>query len=140
MYERERKRKNVIIKGLIESDTENLELRIVHFLKEKLGVQLDVTDIDVLIRVGKIKDAGKTSTHVILKLTTERKKIEIMSNKWKLKNTKSYIENDLPKEILEKQYLSRQMKKASKTITSHGTEVRRSNRNHKNYRKIMGNN
>jgi hypothetical protein len=42
VYERDRKRKNVIIKGLIENETDQkkLELRLTHFLKERLGVQL----------------------------------------------------------------------------------------------------
>jgi hypothetical protein len=132
VYERERKRKNVIIKGLVENETEekNLQLRVTNFFKEKLGVQLDAADIDVAFRVGKSRDAGKSSRHVIVKLTTERKKIEIMSKKWKLKNTKIYIDNDLPKNILEKQYLSRQMRRASKKNSNYDTKVR-SNRNYK---------
>jgi hypothetical protein len=131
MYERDRKRKNVIIKGLIENETDqkNLELRITHFLKEKLGVQLQETDIDIVFRIGKSEAAGKKSRHVILKLTTEQKKTDIMRNKWKLKNTKFYIDNDLPKEVLEKQFLDRQVRRASMKDTNHGTKIRRSSRN-----------
>jgi hypothetical protein len=96
-----------------------------------LGVQLNESDIDVVFRIGKSKAVGIKSRHVILKLTTQQKKFEIMSNKWKLKNTKFYIDNDLPKEVLEKQYLSRQEKKASKKNKNFNTKFRRSNRNHK---------
>jgi hypothetical protein len=131
-YERERIRKNVIIKGLIENETEteNLELRVICFLKEKLGVQLNKEDIDVVFRIGKSK-AGIKSRHVILKLTNQRKKSEIMTNKWKLKNTKFYIDNDLPKEVLEKQFLSRQEKRASLKNKNFDTKVNgRLNRNH----------
>jgi hypothetical protein len=133
LYERDRKRKNVIIKGLLENETDqyNLELRITHFLEEKLGVQLQEGDIDVAFRIGKLDSAGKKSRHVILKLTNERKMIEIMKNKWKLKGTKVYIDNDLPKEVLEKQYLSRQIKRAAERNTIHGTKINRSSRSSK---------
>jgi hypothetical protein len=57
-----------------ETDQYNLELRITHFLEEKLGVQLQEGDIDVAFRIGKLDSAGKKSRHVILKLTNERKK------------------------------------------------------------------
>jgi hypothetical protein len=63
------------------------------------------------------------------KLTSERKKIEIMRSKWKF-----YIDNELPKKNLEKQFLSLQMKRQSKRISSYSTDVRRADRIHKKSR------
>jgi hypothetical protein len=42
----DRKRKNIIIKGLIENETDqkNLELRITNFIKKKLGFHLYVIE------------------------------------------------------------------------------------------------
>ncbi len=54
-----------------------------------------------------------------------------MKNKWKLKGTKVNIDNDLPKEVLEKQYLSRQINRAAERNTIHGTKINRSSRNSK---------
>jgi hypothetical protein len=106
----DKRRKNLIIKGLTETDKNqnDLEESVLAFINSKVQVKIDTRDIDAVFRVGKKNSDNKKHRHIILKLTSEKKKNEILKNKLKLKGTDIYIDNEYPKEVLNEKYESRQ--------------------------------
>jgi hypothetical protein len=102
--ERERRRKNLIIKGFRESkkSSNNLEESLLEFINSKLQVKVDKRDIDVVFRVGKKHLKCAKERVIILKLTNEKTKNEILRNKMKLRGSSVFIDNDYPKEALQK--------------------------------------
>jgi hypothetical protein len=112
--ESDRRRKNLIIKGLNETEKNQKELEesVLAFINSKVQVPIETRDIDVVFRVGKKQNYSNKKRHIIIKLTSERKKNEIMRNKIKLKGTDIYIDNDYPKEMLNKIYENRQQKRS----------------------------
>jgi hypothetical protein len=111
--ERDRRRKNLIIKGFLETEqNENeLEERVLEFINSKLQVKVDNRDIDSIFRVGTNNLNNNKRRNIILKLTTEKVKNEIFKSKLKLKGSEIYIDNDYSKEVLQKIYEKRQRKK-----------------------------
>jgi hypothetical protein len=116
--ERDSRRKNLIIKGFRETEenTKNLEESLLEFINSKLQVKVDLSDIDIVFRVGEKQLNCAKERLIILKLTSERKKNEILKNKLKLKGSNIFIDNDYCKEDLKKFFESRQRKKHKKNV------------------------
>jgi hypothetical protein len=110
--EKNKKRRNIIIKGFIETEKnfDELESNVHNLITMELGVDLDLNELVTVRRLGK-PAAGKCR-HLLVRLTTERKKIHILRNKMKLKNI--YIDHDLTKSALDEKYEQRQQKKIQK--------------------------
>lgn len=110
----EMKRKNLIIHGLgtLKSWKER-EIAVFNFLQVTMGVQCKNEDIDNIIKLDKTKNDGP----ILVKFTTTRKKMEILSNRKSLKNTNIYIDEDFSKETVEKR---KEMKKIMKQLKSEG--------------------
>jgi hypothetical protein len=114
-FEKEKRRKNIVIKGIpeLESDNIDLEKSVISFVNEKLHVEFENRDVDVMFRLGKpIKNENKPR-HILVKLTAGRTKKKIMKNKLALKGSKFYIEDDHPKSTLTERYKTRQQIKTN---------------------------
>lgn len=79
--EKEERKKNVVVKGTGREIGENLEKKVKKFIKNKVGIEC------------KIEKCQKSGYVIIAKLKKEKKKQEIMRNKYKLKG-KIFIKND----------------------------------------------
>lgn len=78
-YEKERKRNNIVVKGL-KLDTNNQDMlkeEMSNFLKEHLGMAT------VIKRVQRIKD-----NICVFELNNWEEKMKVMENKWKVKDLK----------------------------------------------------
>jgi hypothetical protein len=73
--EKNNKRKNLVLKGLTESEknVDDLEMNVLRIINMNLDVKLELTDIDVVYRIGK---NTLNPRPILLKLTAERKKAE----------------------------------------------------------------
>lgn len=85
--EKEKKKLNIVIKGLDDANKENKET-VQKWIEEKLEIQ---TKIKQVFTVGK----DKNKQAVIVKMHNWEAKKEIMQQKKRLYGTKVYIENDL---------------------------------------------
>ena len=92
--------------GVKEEKGENTDAIAADIITNKLGIPLDpVCDIDRSHRTGKVKEASQTTSSashvhqkprsIIVKMTTYRKRREIMLNRKKLKDTGITIVEDL---------------------------------------------
>lgn len=86
--DREERKKNIVIKGIkipkdIEGDRKGSEKWIEDWIKTKIGVDMKVEGYRV------------SGTVLVVKIESEDRKKEIMSNKNKLKGERIFIENDL---------------------------------------------
>lgn len=108
----EKRRKNLIIKGLSESETDQdeLEKMVIDLIKNELQVEIGEGDIDNVSRMGKDPIVGK-SRPVLLRLLAEKRKKKILENKNKLKGSEIFIEPDLSKEKLAQNYEQRSKKR-----------------------------
>jgi hypothetical protein len=106
-YEKFRRRKNLIIKGLTECETNSsdLERSVLELINNELQIKLSESDIDIVCRLGFKKT--NFDRPIILKLTSEKIRNEIFKKKYKLKGSNIFIDPDLPKEILRRQYEQR---------------------------------
>ena len=104
--EKENKRRNLIIKGIPDSEEEG-KLQLSEKLKlvaSTLNVAVDLDkDVDDIKRMGKY--TSERSRPICLKLTTERKKHEIKSNSKNLKGQDIWIEEDYPRKVQEERKL-----------------------------------
>jgi hypothetical protein len=116
-FETERRRKNLIIKGIPESETgvKDLEKVIMENITEKLKIKINPPDIDMALRVGKSKGIYNKPRPILLKLTTEKKRTEIFGKKLYLKGSNIYIDPNLTKEAVNEKFKSCQVHKASRT-------------------------
>uniref|UniRef100_A0A8D9EV97 Endonuclease-reverse transcriptase n=1 Tax=Cacopsylla melanoneura TaxID=428564 RepID=A0A8D9EV97_9HEMI len=114
------RRKNVMIQGLAkvgagQESRVDLENRIINIFHHQLQIT-DFTkmELDFVRRLGPPKDVTASNSSirpVIVGLTTERRKFEILRNSNKLKDSKIYIHQDLTDEAREmKRNLVKQMK------------------------------
>lgn len=100
--EREIRRRNLVVKGIPDSENENLEQTIEKVAKicETLGVCFKPEiDLDEVKRLG--RPTADRQRPVLLKLTTTNKKVEILGKTRKLKGTNIWIDEDFPKDIQE---------------------------------------
>lgn len=108
----EKRRRNIIIHGIEEEETnrKQLEENIIKIIQNILKVQITLPEIDIMYRLGP-KRTEKTRP-VIVKFTTQRKVLELLSNRKNLKNTRIYINEDMTKEKAEeRKKLVAEMKK-----------------------------
>lgn len=102
-FEREKRKRNIIIHGLRENHGETWrerEMTVMELLQNKLKSNVQIMEIDSIKRIGKIK-VNKTRP-IIVAFTTLRRKIEIMSQKKVLKDTDIYIQQDFTDEVIKK--------------------------------------
>ncbi len=78
------KQKSLIISGMKKDDTKSVTDQVISLCKDNMQVNLHPDDIDDIFR-GKTNTKTK-DTPIIIKLTTQRKKVEIMKSKKALKN------------------------------------------------------
>ena len=109
-YER---RNNIVIKGL-QINKENAEKEVEEMIKKNIGVEVKVIEA--------ISLDGKQSNKIILaKLEHSRQKNMLMKNKYKLRGTTCYIENDLTKE---EQEIQRKIVTRAKEERNKGLRIR----------------
>lgn len=98
-YERQTKRKNIMIFGLIETEKkyQDLEKLVTEFIKENLRITCTENDIEYVTRIGK---RGNEKRPICVTLTTFGKKLNIMRNKKYLDGTEVYIKEDFPQKVL----------------------------------------
>lgn len=100
--EREVRRKNLIIKGVQEGEREEVAETMEKVIEiiESMGVKLEPTrDIDEARRLG--HPAKEKKRPILLKLTTEIKKREILMKTNKLRGTSVWIDEDYTRETQE---------------------------------------
>lgn len=93
--------KNIIIFGIKEEEKSRNELENIclELLNKTLKIDTSIFEVDNLYRKGN-KGQGKTRP-ILMKFTSRRKVIDILSNKKYLKETNIVISEDFPKEIIE---------------------------------------
>lgn len=78
--------------GVMEEQNEDTDSLILNVIKEKLGISINITDLDRTHRVGKKSDRGRC---ILAKFVSYRKRAEVYNLKSKLKNSKLIISEDL---------------------------------------------
>lgn len=103
ILERDIRKRNIIIFGIPEKERENMRdlENIVTEVSKKLKVEIKLEEIDHVSRMGKNREEGK-NRGIMVGLTTQRKKMEIIRNKKELKDTGIYVKEHFTKEIVEK--------------------------------------
>lgn len=100
-FDSQRRRKNLIIHGLehtLNEDYASLQNSIINLLCEQLGVDFSINDINFARRIG--KRASDHVSPILLSLTSQRKKLDILNASHKLKGSEVSIANDYSKEVL----------------------------------------
>ena len=111
--EREIKRKNIIIKGVVDEESETTKETIVKATRilQKMGIRIDAAmDIDDMRRIGKYRE--QRNRPILMKLVTGITKMEIIKNARALKWTDIWIEEDYTKAIQARKVLIPKMKEA----------------------------
>lgn len=112
MLEREMKRKNLIIFGVVEEEGENMEVRQrkIKEVVNRTGIEIEPKeDIAEIRRIGR-REKDKERP-LIVELMREDKKSEIIKSTRNLRGTKWSISEDYPKEIqLQRKQLLKHMK------------------------------
>lgn len=97
--EKEKRKKNILIHGINVSSGPNQNKRaaelVVEILRTKLGVDLNLDHIDFTKTLGQ-----RPSGPILMGLTSWNKKTEILSKSHKLKDTKIFIGQDFPPEVI----------------------------------------
>lgn len=102
-YEREKKKRNIVIHGLEEKQNETWQEReivVLDLLQKQINSSVQTTEIDSIRRVG-IKKPGKCRP-IVVSFTTLRRKLEILSLKRSLVGSKIYIQQDFSEQVLNK--------------------------------------
>lgn len=97
--DREQRKRNIVIHGLEAVKGENyweLERQIVKFLREKLQVQIEATDLDSVRIINKQKEKSP----ILVSFVALRSKLMVWANKRKLQGTRIRIDDDFPPEVL----------------------------------------
>lgn len=98
--EQYQRRNSLRLFGVAENVQENTDDLVVTFAREKLGVQIDVTDIDRSHRVGRRLPGATKPRPIIIKFVSYRKRAEVFSQKRKLAKTGITVREDLTRERL----------------------------------------
>uniref|UniRef100_A0A8D8Z3K6 Uncharacterized protein n=1 Tax=Cacopsylla melanoneura TaxID=428564 RepID=A0A8D8Z3K6_9HEMI len=113
----DRKRRNLIFYGLGSLQTwKERETAVFKVVREKLEVSCRDEDIDEIVKL----DRSKDDSPILVKFTTLRKKLEILGNRRKLKDTRIYIDEDFSKEVVEKR---KELRKTMKIFKEEGKQV-----------------
>ncbi|XP_013175473.1 PREDICTED: uncharacterized protein LOC106123605 [Papilio xuthus] len=99
---RDKRNNNIIVYGVEENERSDLELleEVKNNFKNDTNIDIDPRDINKIHRIGKKLREGNKPRPIICSFTSNWKKNEIIKNKKKLKNI--YVNEDYPKEVLEK--------------------------------------
>lgn len=94
------RKRNLIFFGIIENEQtyEQLEILITDIIKNIMKVQIEVSDIDFLKRIG--KRAGDNVRPILLGLVSFRKKMEIIKSKRFLADCDFMVREDFSTEVL----------------------------------------
>lgn len=96
--EYDKRRKNLIIFGVSE-DSQQLDMILLSLVTNKLQINdFSLLELDFCRRIGQKKESHKPRP-IIMGLTTQRRKVEILKNSKKLKGTSITIQEDCPPEI-----------------------------------------
>ncbi|KAL1447101.1 hypothetical protein WDU94_003567 [Cyamophila willieti] len=95
--DQDKRRKNLIVFGLEEARDEtvrDLETKVLNLILNTLQIKdFTLLELDISRRQGKRRDNDKPRP-VLISFTTQRRKIEILKNKGKLKGSNIYIHED----------------------------------------------
>ncbi|XP_052742269.1 uncharacterized protein LOC128198868 [Bicyclus anynana] len=99
--EKQERKRNLVIFGIEETETsyENLERNIINWADQYFSIKLNYSDIQEVKRIGK---KGVRPRPTIVSFTTLGIKINILKNRYALKNTSYNVKEDYPKYVLEK--------------------------------------
>ncbi|KAJ2940572.1 hypothetical protein O0L34_g6512 [Tuta absoluta] len=106
--EREKRNHNLVFHGIPETSGEKAET-IMEIVKNDLKVNIKIEDIDTVRKMGRNDKAP-----LIIRLTSLKKKQEILRNKKKLKGKSISITEDYPKEVLEERKALREKMEAER--------------------------
>ncbi|KAJ2948734.1 hypothetical protein O0L34_g7994 [Tuta absoluta] len=106
--EREKRNHNLVFHGIPETSGEKAET-IMEIVKNELKVNIKIEDIDTVRKMGRNDKAP-----LIIRLTSLKKKQEILRNKKKLKGKSISITEDYPKEVLEERKALREKMEAER--------------------------
>nr|XP_034830021.1 uncharacterized protein LOC117987172 [Maniola hyperantus] len=100
LMEKQIRARNVIFFGIEEGEKsyEGLECKVLSTINN-MGIKYDKNDLEMVRRMGKPTE-GKIRP-INITFTTYGKKIAILKNKSKLKNTNIYVKEDFPPHVLE---------------------------------------
>lgn len=98
-FEKEARKRNIIFFGIEETEKSynNLESIILDIINNKMKINCENRDIEYCRRLGR---KGTKIRPVAVTLSTMGKKIELLKNKKLLSNSKFYIKEDYPPEVL----------------------------------------
>lgn len=99
--ERQNRRKNIVVFGVTDDDRNYLHLqsKIINIISNTMKITCLESDIEDIRRIGKKQ---RNPRPVIVSFQTMGKKLEVLKNKKSLLDTKYNINEDFPKQILEK--------------------------------------
>lgn len=101
--EKLKRERNVIIYGLSIEKAASTYSAVTTFVKDTLGVPLREEELDLIRILGpKAKQLSELPRPLLVKFTTLRKKIQVLTARPKLKNSKISVSEDFPKEIQER--------------------------------------
>ncbi len=118
------RRNSIRLFGISESKDkhENCDIIVTNLARDKLGVNIDVHEIDRSHRVGKKpNEPGKKPRPIIVKFATYRSRQKLIRNRRKLKGTGITIKEDLTRS---NQTLLEQVSRSEKVISSWTTDGR----------------
>uniref|UniRef100_A0A8D9BR67 Endonuclease-reverse transcriptase n=2 Tax=Cacopsylla melanoneura TaxID=428564 RepID=A0A8D9BR67_9HEMI len=98
--EKEKRKRNVVIFGLEQDQNENfksLEEKVLKMIRDKMEIEIYPFEVDFIKRIGKSNDKKP----VLMGLTTWKRKMEIISNGKKLKDSGISVKEDYPPEVQE---------------------------------------
>ncbi|XP_072380822.1 uncharacterized protein [Diabrotica undecimpunctata] len=114
ILERQARRKNIVIQGVEENQTESEQETInkIKGIMKKIGVQTNLDEELVeMRRIGRQGDPQNVPRPIILEMKKEATRMEILKAAKNLRGTKIYINEDFPKKILqERKHLLQLMK------------------------------
>lgn len=87
---------NIIIHGIDEiDDSSKLEDIVIGIVNEKMNIELKSEEIEEIFRIGQVK--GLSPRPIKIRMVNKKSKLNIIKNRSKLKGTKIFINDDLPK-------------------------------------------
>ncbi|XP_072389612.1 uncharacterized protein [Diabrotica undecimpunctata] len=114
ILERQARRKNIVIQGVKENQTESEQETInkIKGIMKIIGVQTNLDEELVeMRRIGRQGDPQNVPRPIILEMKQEATRMEILKAAKNLRGTKIYINEDFPKKILqERKHLLKLMK------------------------------
>lgn len=115
------RRKNLILFGVVEEEGRGyheLENLLLIMLNKYSDFEFDVNDLEFVRRLGKKSSKPRP---ILFTLATMGKKIQLLKSKKHLENTPYYIQEDFPKDVMEKRKqlklrMKEEMEKGNKAI------------------------